>query len=297
MARYDKTIKTIFSDMTEDLVRLMTGMKVKKKEELNIEFTKVEKRESDMVLKCEMDKEDIAVHIEFQSTNDSKMPYRMLRYCIEILEKHKLPVYQLVLYMGKEKLNMEDSVDYFFDVNNMLNYKYNIVDIGDLKFGSIVGNKAYSLYSLLPIVDRRKREREKEKYLAKCARAIKNTPIDIEEKREIAFRAEILAGLMFDKSVIENIFSEVINTLRIEDSVIYQDVIAKGMQKGVKKGLKEGKSKGKVELILKLLKKKFENLSKTYEDKLLKASEETIDKIAEDIFDIEKIEDLDTYFK
>ncbi len=31
MAKYDKTVKTIFSDMTEDLVRLMTGDKIKKR--------------------------------------------------------------------------------------------------------------------------------------------------------------------------------------------------------------------------------------------------------------------------
>ena len=98
MSRYDKSIKSIFTDMTEDLVRLMTGSKVKKKSELNIEFTKVEKRISDMVIKCEMDEKDIAVHIEFQSTDDRKMPHRMLRYCIEIMEKYDLPVYQLILY-------------------------------------------------------------------------------------------------------------------------------------------------------------------------------------------------------
>lgn len=235
MSQYDKSIKAIFSDMTEDLVRLMTGSSVKNKEELNIEFTKVEKRASDMVLKCEMDGKDIAVHIEFQSTNDPKMPYRMLRYCIEIMEKHDLPVYQLVLYMGKEKINMRDTLNYFFDVNNMLNFKYKTVDIGELKFSDIVGNEAYGLYSLLPIIDRQKREKEKESYLRHCAKVIKNAPIDIEHKREIAFRAELLAGLVFPKGIIEKIFSEVINMIRIEDSVIYQDVIEKGMKKGMEK--------------------------------------------------------------
>jgi len=34
MSQYDKSIKAIFSDMTEDLVRLMTGSSVKNKEEL-----------------------------------------------------------------------------------------------------------------------------------------------------------------------------------------------------------------------------------------------------------------------
>lgn len=62
MSRYDKSIKSIFTDMTEDLVRLMTGSKVRKKSELNIEFTKVEKRISDMVIKCEMDEKDIAAY-------------------------------------------------------------------------------------------------------------------------------------------------------------------------------------------------------------------------------------------
>ena len=44
--------------------------------------------------------------------------------------------------MGKEKMKMQSNLNYFFDVNNMLNYKYNIVDIGELKFSDIVGNEA-----------------------------------------------------------------------------------------------------------------------------------------------------------
>lgn len=46
-------------------------------------------------------------------------------------------------------------------------------------------------------------------------------PVDIEEKREIAFRAEILAGLVFEKPIIERLCSEVMNMFRLEDSVIY----------------------------------------------------------------------------
>ena len=61
--------------------------------------------------------------------------------------------------MGKEKMKMQSNLNYFFDVNNMLNYKYNIVDIGELKFSDIVGNEAYALYALLPIIDRERRER------------------------------------------------------------------------------------------------------------------------------------------
>ena len=285
MSNYDKSMKSIFEDMTEDLVRLMTGNKVLKKEELNIEFTKVEKRQSDMVVKCEMSGTDTAVHIEFQSSNDNKMPYRMLRYCVEIMEKHDLPVYQLVLYMGEKKVNMNNTLNYFFDVNNMLNYKYQILDIGDLKFNDIVGNNAYGLYSLLPVVDREKRTLEKELYLTKCVKVIEKAPLDIEQKREIAFRAKLLAGLIFRKDIIDKIFSEVINMWRIEDSVVYQDVMEKG------------KGQGKVELLMLKLKRKFKTFPNVYEIKLQDAKEDIVDKIAENIFDIDKVEDLNKYLQ
>ena len=80
--------------------------------------------------------------------------------------------------------------------------------------------------------------------------------------------------------------------IRIEDSVIYQDVIEKGMEKGMEKGI----SQGKIELIARQLKKKFKTLPKSYQEKLSQATEETVDKIAEDIFDIEDLKDLDKYF-
>lgn len=42
-------------------------------------------------------------------------------------------------------------------------------------------------------------------------------------------------------------------------------------------------------------KKKLNNLPRFYEERLSNAKEETLDRIAEDIFDIEDIKDLDKY--
>lgn len=54
---------------------------------------------------------------------------------------------------------------------------------------------------------------------------------------------------------------------------------------------------GKVELLMKLLYKKFGKVPKEYEDKLKKLSSQVIETIATDIFDLEKIEDLEKYFE
>ncbi|MDD4569347.1 MAG: DUF4351 domain-containing protein [Tepidanaerobacteraceae bacterium] len=85
--------------------------------------------------------------------------------------------------------------------------------------------------------------------------------------------------------------------IRIEDSVIYQDVIEKGMKKGIEKGMEKGKSQGKIEILMRQLKKKFKIFPSSYEAKLFGAKEETIDKIAEDIFDIAEVKDLDKYLQ
>lgn len=61
-------------------------------------------------------------------------------------------------------------------------------------------------------------------------------------------------------------------------------------------GIKEGKAEGKDEILIKQLIKKFKAVPNEYKEKIKKMSEETIDVIATDIFEIEKVEDLERYF-
>ena len=60
--------------------------------------------------------------------------------------------------------------------------------------------------------------------------------------------------------------------------------------------IEEGREEGKAEILIKQLSKKFKSLPKEYIDKILGLSGEKLEQIALDIFDLEKIEDLDKYF-
>ena len=64
----------------------------------------------------------------------------------------------------------------------------------------------------------------------------------------------------------------------------------------MEKGIEQGKGQGKIEIVTSLLKKKLNALPKHYEEKLSQAKKEIIDKIAEAIFDIRDVKDLDKYF-
>ncbi|WP_423244934.1 DUF4351 domain-containing protein [Hathewaya massiliensis] len=50
-------------------------------------------------------------------------------------------------------------------------------------------------------------------------------------------------------------------------------------------------------MLIKLLIKKFKSVPQEYKVKINNLSEETIDVIATDIFDLEKIQDLEKYFQ
>ncbi|AFK85918.1 MULTISPECIES: Rpn family recombination-promoting nuclease/putative transposase [Thermoanaerobacterium] len=237
--KYDITMKNIFSDMADDIMSYFLGLQYTKIDELNIEFARVERRDSDMIFKCTTNKGNVAVHIEFQSENDEKMPYRMLRYSLEIMEKHNLLPYQVVVYIGKDDVKMGNGLNYDFGEQNILDYKYRTINVGDIKYTDVLKTDYYDLYSLLPLMDKNRRKEEGEKYLERCVEAIKDIPLDINKKKDIAFKAEILSGIVFKKEVIERVFSEVMRMFRIEESETYKMIIEKGIEKGIKEGEKE----------------------------------------------------------
>ena len=61
-------------------------------------------------------------------------------------------------------------------------------------------------------------------------------------------------------------------------------------------GKEEGKIEGKLEMLIKQLIKKFKVLPNGYEEKIRTLNEKAIDNILTDIFDIEKIQDIEKYF-
>ena len=60
--------------------------------------------------------------------------------------------------------------------------------------------------------------------------------------------------------------------------------------------IEDGRTEGKIETLIKLLIKKFGFLSEEYKSKISKLSNETIDIILMEIFDIKSINELDKYF-
>jgi hypothetical protein len=85
------------------------------------------------------------------------------------------------------------------------------------------------------------------------------------------------------------------NRIFLMDMLKKFEIDKKLKQEGKEEGREEGREE-KAELLAKQLRKKFNGLPKIYDDKIKTLSNDKIEAIATDIFDMEKIEDLEKYF-
>lgn len=67
------------------------------------------------------------LHIEFQSTNDSRMVKRMAAYDFTVLLRYKMEVISIIIYIGKDKLSMKNTL-----LMGKSKYTCNIIDIRTL---------------------------------------------------------------------------------------------------------------------------------------------------------------------
>ena len=110
---YDPITKSILQSLGNSLTQRLTG--AKPIQHLSVEFGSVEWRVPDLV--SQLDDGPI-FHLEVQSSNDTRMPQRMLRYWLLLRERFEgVPVVQHVLCIGERPCSMashieEESVSY-----------------------------------------------------------------------------------------------------------------------------------------------------------------------------------------
>ncbi|MCI2202514.1 Rpn family recombination-promoting nuclease/putative transposase [Clostridium sp.] len=281
--------------------------------------------ESDIVYRVNVQGQDVIFYIllEFQSTVDYRMPMRLLFYIVEIWREilkntprndrrkkdFKLPsIIPMVLYNGKNTWtayrNFKDvlSGSKLFE-ENVVDFRYMLFDIYryDERYLENMANMVSTVFLLDKEISRedlirrlrltayvlKKITPEQFDILKTWLKGIMRPRLDSESKIKIE---EIL-----EKSGQEEVDSMVSNLGKTIDNIIREGKKT-GLEEGRKQGRKEGRKEGKSELIIKILIKKFKNLPDGYADKISNLPDETLDVIATDIFDIDKMEQLEKYF-
>ncbi len=232
------------------------------------------------------------LHFEFQTTNKKDDIKRFLYYDASLFCKEGRKLRTLVVYSsgienvetyidaGTVKYNIEAFYMKNLDGDKKLEYLKEKILNGE----KLTGEDILTL-TFLPLMSTK---RNKGNITIESIELAEKIPEGNEKLQCLT-----LLYALFDKfgdEISKKKFKEVVTMTEIGRMIRDE-----GKAEGIKEGIKEGKTEGKAEILIKQLIKKFKSVPNEYKEKIKKMPEETIEIIATDIFDMEKIEDVEKY--
>jgi len=223
--------------------------------------------------------EDLILHIEFQTDPKEDIPFRMADYRLRIYRwLPRKRVYQVVIYLRKNqsaavKINTFELLE--------LQHRYNVVRLWEVPSETFLDVSGLLPFAVLSQTD------NPAKVLQQVARQIEKISDNI-ERNNIAASTGIIAGLVLNQSIIKRLLKEEI----MKESVIYQEILAKGITEGEILGFK----KGEANLILKQINRRVGNISTDWINKIQELSLEQLEDLGEALLDFTSQSDLINWF-
>jgi len=206
------------------------------------EFTRVEKREADLLFKSGQD----IIHIEIQNSNHKDMHKRMLRYYSDIyFDFDEYNIVQFVIYIGKYNCTMLSKIE-----KDKINYEYTIIDMKHIPCRDFLDSNDPSAITLAILCDFE--EEDKQLIVNTILKRLKESCQD-----EIEFRShlKIVEVLSTNRNLQNNVKQgEEMLTVDIEKMPSFNIGLERGIQQGVQKGKLEGKLEGIIETAIKMVK-------------------------------------------
>lgn len=284
---HDKLIKNVLKNKTEisNIINEYLDLKDLVKQSDLIKYTnsyinkKYKSKEADVVYKLK--NKEIYFLIEHQSYVDNRMPYRILNYCIDIMQEwikskrdkniiHYPIIVPIVIYTGSKKwkvpVNFKDKqISTLVFERYKINLEYNLMDINKLSKEDLM--KSNTMFGYAMVIEKSKNKQELKENIDLIIRSAKNKEM-LEELADIVIY--ILNGILeeteqedllnkINKKVGEGSMSTLYERLLEETKRTLKQGELKGEKKGRKEGLREGLREGVREVIKNMLSMNFDD--------------------------------------
>jgi len=210
---------------------------------------------------------DIVLHLEFQTKPNKLIPFRMADYRLRVHRRYPdKDMRQVVIYL---KPTSSELVHKNVFTISGLRHEFEVIRLWEkptadfLKFPGLLPlavlglteDRTQTLQDVSLLIDKLKNRRE---------------------KSNIAAATSILAGLVLNKGVIQQLLREEI----MQESVIYQDIKEQGIKQG------------QVSLVLRLLKRRLGKIESSDETRITGLSVEQLEALGEALLDFTNRNDL-----
>lgn len=245
---YDKIIKenieAVFLPVMDKLLGIRSDGSF---EELPDDLQVTIERRPDFVKRVALeDAPPYILHLEFQSTDDTSMVYRMLEYRALLTRKYRMPVLQFVIYIGSKPPNMsvslqQENLDYRFILKDIQDYDHeNLLasDIPEEIILAVLGN-----FKGQPPPD--------------IIRSILQKLIHLTSDKTKLQRYIRQLGVL---SKLRNLQKETFQKIKtmaveydIETDYLFQQGKLEGVKEGIKEGIREGRDEEKEKFVVNML--------------------------------------------
>ena len=257
MGDFDKILKenveAVFLPMAEDLL----GISIKKTFEVKDKVQTTVEREPDFLKRViDQDRKEFILQLEFQTTSDPKMIYRMVEYRGILQRKYEIPVRQVVIYLGQDKPTMRTELSKEEQITG-----FELYNIRDFPLRSTLDSKIPEGIILSILMDYEKSDTGKviEEIIYKLQKASKSES----ELNKSLKQLVVLSRLRKLEGKIKQKVNDMPITYDIKTDGLYnqgiREGVQEGLQRGIQKGREEGMEKTKKEIALNLIKAGLNN--------------------------------------
>lgn len=216
------------------------------------------------------------LHLEFQTQPQSNPPidFRMLDYYTRLKREYGCQIEQVVIFLQQTSSEIVFKQEYL-DTNTR--HGYRAMRMWEENPAPLLANPALLPFATLA------RSNSPNTLLEQVAARVDMIE-ETDERRNISACAEVLAGLRFEKNLIQELFREEV----MQESVIYQDIL----QKGEQRGKQQGKQEEALALIMRLLPRRIGAIAPDLEERIRGLSLFQLEELAEALLDFSAANDL-----
>lgn len=225
------------------------------------------------------------LHLEFQTqpTSEPPLPLRMLDYWVRLYRKYRRPIQQFIIFLQATTSEVVFTEEF---VTETTRHRYRVIRMWEQNPAIFLNDRA--LLPLAPLAE----TNSPETLLTQVAAEVAKIEA-IEQRRNVLAAVQIIAGLRYDKTLIQQLLREDI----MRESVIYQDILQQGVRQGVQQGREEGRGEGEASLIIRQLTRRFGELSPEVIQRIRSLSLPQLDALGEELLDFTEIAEVVTFLE
>ena len=209
-----------------------------------------------------------------QVRTDPPLPLRMLDYWVRLHRLYRLPIIQVLVLLKKPKAGT--IIDTEFRLGET-RHRYQVVRMWEQSPDLFLQDPALMPLAVLAAAE------SPRQLLAQVSQRVDMIEAP-GQRQEAAVCSQLLAGLRFNKQLVQQFFREGI----MRESVIYQDILREGLEQG----LEQGKQQEGTALTLRLLTRRIGAVPPELQERIRSLSIAQLEDLAEALLDFSQPADL-----